>query len=466
MQNNFSDYSEEAIRITNAEANSTHVDSLLKRQMSLKGESGITRSHKRRWYYQNWFVFMIAGIIAAVAAWAILEPYFNDLYYFQGVIDDINFTSPTPSQFHSGDSYFEPYASILGYVQIKGKQIWLLDGAKELLPDGSIEPFDISSLRQGEEIGVYLSYYNDGQIEVSLASFVELSPPPQSAGQKNLTLSQLDAQHTAAGILLFPLVAGFIGLAIGSVDGIVCRTLKRALLCGFVGFLVGFIGGFLSGILAGFIYMPLNNLAMEQIGDSLSSINPFGFFVQMTGRGLAWCFAGIAMGLGQGIVMRSKRLLLYGFLGGIIGGLIGGLLFDPIDFLIIGIDKPSSHISRLIGFSAIGACVGCMIGIVELLARDAWLQMIKGPLAGKEFLIFKDIMKIGASSRCDIYLFNDKKVSDVHAMIRVSGDTYEIQNFDEENPLQLNGRPVKSSRLRSGDRITIGQTDFVFQARK
>ena len=27
---------------------------------------------------------------------------------------------------------------------------------------------------------------------------------------------------------------------------------------------------------------------------------------------------------------RSKRLLLYGFLGGVIGGLLGGLLFDPI----------------------------------------------------------------------------------------------------------------------------------------
>ena len=95
------------------------------------------------------------------------------------------------------------------------------------------------------------------------------------------------------------------------------------------------------------------------------------------------------MGLGQGIALRSKRLLAYGFFGGIIGGLLGGLLFDPIDLILLGVDKPSAHWSRLIGLAVIGASVGAMIGVVELLARDAWLRMVKGPLAGKEFLLFK-----------------------------------------------------------------------------
>jgi uncharacterized membrane protein required for colicin V production len=325
---------------------------------------------------------------------------------------------------------------------------------------------DHSRLEKGLEVGVFLEYYDDGINRISLGKYFDLSPAPQSPRQMSLSLSQLDAQHSAAGLLIFPLVAGLIGLAIGAIDGIVCRTLKRALLCGSVGFLVGFTGGFLSSYLAGLIYMPLNYLAMKQIGDSLQSINPFGFVVQMTGRGLAWCFAGVAMGLGQGMVMRSRRLLLYGFLGGIIGGLIGGLLFDPIDILIVGINKPSSHFSRLIGFLTIGACVGCMIGVVELLARDAWLQMIRGPLAGKEFLIFKDVMSIGSSSRSDIYLFNDINVSEVHATIRSSSDTYEIQNHNKDHPVQLNGRPISTSRLRSGDRILLGQTEFIFESRK
>ena len=53
-----------------------------------------------------------------------------------------------------------------------------------------------------------------------------------------------------------------------------------------------------------------------------------------------------------------------------------------------------------------------MIGVVELLARDAWLeQMLEGPLAGKEFLIFKDLLYVGALPRSDIYLFNYKQVA-------------------------------------------------------
>jgi serine/threonine-protein kinase len=107
-----------------------------------------------------------------------------------------------------------------------------------------------------------------------------------------------------------------------------------------------------------------------------------------------------------------------------------------------------------------------MIGVVELLARDAWLQMSKGPLAGKEFLIFRDAMNVGASPRCDIYLFNDPQVAQLHAKIRTTGDTCEIQNIEESNPTLLNNRPVKNSRLRNGDQITIGQTEFIFQMRK
>jgi hypothetical protein len=174
----------------------------------------------------------------------------------------------------------------------------------------------------------------------------------------------------------------------------------------------------------------------------------------------------MAMGLGQGIALRSKRLLLYGFIGGIVGGLLGGLLFDPIDFLIIGHDKPSAHWSRMIGIAIIGASVGAMIGVVELLARDAWLRMTEGPLSGKEFLIFKDTMNIGSSPRSDIYLFNDPLVAAHHATIRTLGDDCEIEGHIESQPILVNQRPSRQGRLRHGDTVTIGRTSFVFQKRQ
>ena len=173
-----------------------------------------------------------------------------------------------------------------------------------------------------------------------------------------------------------------------------------------------------------------------------------------------------AAGLGQGIALKSKRLLTYGLIGGIIGGLLGGLLFDPIDLLLLGSDKPSAHWSRLVGLLLIGASVGLMIGLVELLARDAWLRMIEGPLAGKEFLVFKDTMILGSSPRSDIYLFGDNHVSSHHATLRTAGDECEIANHDEVHPVMINTRNITRSRIRHGDRITIGRTSFVYESRR
>jgi hypothetical protein len=264
---------------------------------------------------------------------------------------------------------------------------------------------------------------------------------------------------------LFPLMAGFIGLSLGAVDGIICRMPRRALLSGLIGLAVGFIGGFISNILAEIIYAPLNHLAMNHTGGS-GSLSSFGFMIQMIGRSLAWALAGSAMGLGQGIALRSPRLLIYGLLGGILGGLLGGLLFDPIDLLLLGNHNPSAVWSRLIGFSVIGLAVGGLIGVVELLARDAWLRMSQGPLAGKEFLLFKDVMNIGSSPRSDIYLFNDPLVLPDHAILRAVGDECEIESRQRDHRVLLNSRAVQQARLRHGDQVTIGRTLFVFEKRK
>jgi hypothetical protein len=457
--------SSDIIRITRKETDSEHVDNLLKRQMSLRGELGITRTYKRCWYYQNWFVFMLVGMLAAAAGWAIIEPYFDDMHYLQGKIEEVDPDVSMPSRFTFGNRYLDIRVPGRGYIVLNNQRIWLLEDAKELLKDGSRPRVDRSKLQPGQEIGVYVTYLEVEGDGVIFCQFIDPSPAAKFARRASLSLSQLNAQSSAAGLLLFPLIAGLVGLAIGAVDGIVCRVPRRAILSGAVGFLVGFIGGFLSSFIAGLVYLPLNRLAVGQMGPG-GTFTTFGFFVQMTGRGLAWCLAGMAMGLGQGIAMRSKRLLLYGFIGGVLGGLFGGLLFDPIDLLVLGIEKPSAYWSRLIGFVVIGASVGAMIGLVELLARDAWLQMVKGPLAGKEFLIFKDLMNIGSSPRNDIYLFNDPQVAQVHSRIQTSGDICEIENLEEQNPVLLNGHPVRRSRLHNGDQITIGQTVFIFQTRK
>ncbi len=455
---------DEPIRITRKEAMDERVDGLLSRQASMLGEARPGEDQPKAWYYQNWFVLMVVGLMAGLAAWAMLEPLFDDFHYVQGPIDDMDL-SPTPDQ-------YIPYISSVsvldlggyGWISVDGHKVWIHEDTRVLV-DGEAHAFSTSFMGRSGDVGAYVEWVEIAGEELVLAAFVLPDPPQPAPAKAGVALSQQALRTNVAGLLLFALVAGMIGLAIGAADGVICRLARRAVLCGLVGLAVGFIGGFVSGFAANLIYMPINMLAMGETGDGVAGLSAFGFLMQLVGRSLAWAVAGATMGLGQGIVLRSKRLLLYGLLGGIIGGLLGGLMFDPIDLLIFGSDQPSAHISRLVGLGAIGLCVGGAVGVVELLTRDYWLRMVQGPLRGKEFLVFKDRMAIGSSPRSDIYLFNDDDVDPNHAILRVVGDQCEIESAGEDAVVTVNHQPVSSRRLRHGDQIGIGNTAFVYEKR-
>lgn len=456
---------EAVIRISKDDVSSTHVDDMLKRQMSMRGDPGVTRARSHTWYYQSWFILGVVGMLGAIAAWATLEPFFDDCLYIQGKITVTGESGNLPARSHSQGGHSELTELSIGSVVVNGETVLLLPDTKEIRPDKSVSLFEPETLKEGEEAGFYVKYYEGPDQKFSVAEFVVRSPSPLPSNQPKRTLHQLESSQSAAGLLLFPLVAGFIGLFIGAADGLVCRLTRRALLCGAVGLFVGCVGGFVFSLFANIIYSPLSHFAVK-LSEAGNGLSPIGFAVQVIGRSLAWCLAGAAMGLGQGIALRSKRLLLYGLIGGVVGGLLGGLLFDPIDMILLGPDKPSAAWSRLIGFAVIGLSVGGMIGVVELLARDAWLRMTQGPLTGKEFLIFKDVMNVGSSPRSDIYLFNDPLVAEQHAVIRAIGDECEVEARQSASPVLLNNRSVTRARLRHGDNVTIGRTSFVFQQRK
>lgn len=476
------------ITITREDALDTHVDDLLKRQASMRGEGGITRA-KRVWFLQNWFIFGVVGLLAALAAWGILTPYYDDTIYIQGTIDAIQ----TPEAYVDtmilalGSSIpedrreevrqilqYKIRADFQGEIDIDGEQI--LVPVQCTLP-GTKTPFDLKTMKVGDQLGVYLKCdkpkdkfstplaSNSGLFCVALFATPQLRQlPPSRANRK---LIDLYNKNDVAENLLFPLVAALIGLAIGAIDGIICRLPRRAILGGLVGFLAGFIGGFAMYHIANLAYTPLAQIAQAKgSGTGVGGLSGFGLFIQITGRSIGWALAGTAMGLGQGISLRSGRLLLYGLLGGLIGGLLGGLAFDPLQLFIVGENSPSAAISRAVGLAVIGICVGAGIGIVELLARDAWLRMLKGPLAGKEFLLFKDMMRVGASPNADIYLFNDSQVADFHVLIRSTGNEFELESVEADNLAYVNNLPVKSTRLRHGDQVSIGQTQFVFERRR
>ena len=457
--------SEEPIVITKEEANSGHVDDLLKRQMALRGETVFASPTERPWYFKNWLLFAIVGTIAAIGAWALLEPPFQDFFYLQGKIENINLEEVlSPTQAEAAPMESQVYAQ--GWVTIRGQHVWLAPGIRETKGNDVQGFLDPASLEPGKEIGVFTQYYQGARNEIAIAHYIDPAPSTPATGKAVQPLREQSKSHETAALLMFATVASFIGLGIGATDGIICRIPSRAIVGGLVGALVGFVGGLISGVLAGIVYTPLTYAASEQMSSVSATSRSIGFLLQMIARMFAWTLAGAAMGLGQGIAMRSSRLVSYGFLGGVIGGMLGGLLFDPVDMVVLGSDRVGAEWARLIGFAVIGAAVGAMIGVVELLTRDAWLRMIEGPLAGKEFLMFRDVMNIGASPKSEIYLFNDSKVAPTHATIRMVGDECEITARDKVHPLLVNGQSVRSSRLRHGDRIHIGDTSFLFEQRQ
>ncbi len=206
------------IRISKDEALSTHVDDMLKRQMSMRGDPGVTRDRHRAWYYQNWFIFGLVGLLGALAAWGLLEPMFSDHLYFQGKVTAVRGDADLGRFQPGGRGKRREFRHNRGSITIKGENILLLSKTLEILPDKSVKRLLPDSIEVGDEVGVYVDHFEGGGDSLTAADFLVRSPAPQSPKQADYTLHQLSSRKTIASLLLFPLVAGFIGLLIGAAD--------------------------------------------------------------------------------------------------------------------------------------------------------------------------------------------------------------------------------------------------------
>jgi len=266
-----------------------------------------------------------------------------------------------------------------------------------------------------------------------------------------------------AAVLMFPTVAGFIGLFLGAAEGIMCRNLSRAAICAAVGLGIGFAGGFVGWILASIIYLVMMMVAVPFWKNPELGRRPTGLalLIIMMGRGAAWAVAAIPAGIGQGIALREGKVVLNGLLGGVLGGLLGGLVFDPIDYAFTSADG-QALLSRAIGFTLIGLMVGLFVGIVEQWTKTAWLLMKAGPLAGKQFVLFRNPTVLGSAPKADIYLFKDEAIEPRHALIHDHGGRFEIEDMDSADGTYVNGVPVRRQTLKSGDQIVLGKTVLEF----
>jgi hypothetical protein len=174
-------------------------------------------------------------------------------------------------------------------------------------------------------------------------------------------------------------------------------------------------------------------------------------------RGMAWMVFGIAGGLVYGLMGKSAKKGKFGVIGGIIGAGLGGMLFDPIALWL-----NQAVLSRAVGFGLFGLATGAAMGFVESALKDRWLYVSAGPLAGKQFILYKPLTTLGSQQQCDIYLFKDASIAPQQATIELRGTQAYLRSA---TPIFVSGMPVQQKVLLNGEMIQIGRYAFKYNER-
>ena len=255
-------------------------------------------------------------------------------------------------------------------------------------------------------------------------------------------------QQNAAGMLLFPLMVILMSSGFGIAESAVERSAKKAIQKGILSIVLGTVLGVIFYIVCSITY----NFLLAAFGVR-SPQEPAWWLA----RGLAWAVFGIVGGIVYGVVDRAGKKCLYGVIGGVIGAGIGGLAFDPI---YLALSAQSGALSRAAGMSILGASTGIAIGLVESALKDRWLYVSAGPLAGKQFILYKLQTLIGSQQSSDIYLFKDAAILPTHASIELRGRETILQSI---GPVFISGQSaMRQQVLRTGDVIQIGRFTFSF----
>jgi len=252
---------------------------------------------------------------------------------------------------------------------------------------------------------------------------------------------------------MLPMILMFMCLGFGVAESMVERSTKKALIKGAMALPLGIVFGFIFSFIANLIYaISIGVIASAGVQ---SFRNPAAWIA----RGVAWMVFGVAGGVVYGIIGQSAKKAKFGVLGGIIGAGLGGMLFDPI-VMLRGESVTMAPISRVVGFALFGVATGLAMGLVESALKDRWLYVTAGPLAGKQFILYKAQTLIGSLQQSDIYLFKDPAILPQHAVIEVNGSRVQMRALGN---VYVSGQPAASRVLQDGDLIQIGRYSFRYK---
>jgi len=252
---------------------------------------------------------------------------------------------------------------------------------------------------------------------------------------------------------MLPMIVTLMCVGFAVAESLIERSLKKVLTRGALSLPLGIAFGFVFDGIANAFYAIA--LSLCKAAGAQTFRNPAVWLA----RGFAWAVFGAAGGIVYGIVGRSMKKTAFGVLGGAIGAVLGGTIFDPISFATHG-GAPS----RAIGFGLLGLATGVGMGLVENALKDRWLYVTAGPLAGKQFILYKPQTTIGSDQSCDIYLFKDPQIEPDHAVLQLKASRIYLL---AKGVAYISGQPVRGPQiLESGATIQMGRYSFRYQEKE
>jgi len=399
----------------------------------------------RRFLKSSLFYLPLAGFLGALAGWAIIEPGLEDYSRVSGEIVAVH-----TDVFVLGEDDLT--------IVIEDREVVVNPAMTSLEPgaDGQDAFKDLADLRPGTLIEAV------GEVEENRLNAWAIRP----ATPERARATGSDLSTNWAMFFFFPLIAACIAFALTLAEGLSSRNWLRMLERTGLGVLLASVLSTAAMIPAG-MFITLGQLAVVVTrGDATVGYTDTGLFFFAASRSIAWCCIGAALGVGLHLVRSTRVQLRNSVIGGALGGALGGIFFDPVQQFFLS-DSSFQDVgpSRLVGVAAVGLCIGLFMALVDRLAREAWIRVRTGPLAGKAFVLYRSPSVIGSAPQSDIYLMKDPGIDASHAALHRVGNRFEIEDLGSREGTRVAGEEVRRRRLTSGDQIVLGATVLEFEER-
>lgn len=170
-------------------------------------------------------------------------------------------------------------------------------------------------------------------------------------------------------------------------------------------------------------------------------------------------------------LLGARAKLIKCLVGGTFGGLLGGVLALAMRIVWAGVFS-GKRLDELwsptaTGFVALGMCIGLLVGLAQVILKEAWIKVEAGFRPGREMILAKETTTIGRAEGCDLGLFGDMECDKMHARIVLAGSQYYVEDAGTPGGTYVNDQRVNGrTPLKTNDVIRVGKSLVRFRERQ